>query len=133
MTAESTGIIPFVTSIFTPLLAGKSPVIFVAIVTVIGCVLTNCLNNAVVMSLMIPVTMPFAVAYGLNPSLLVAIYTIIIYQGVVMPSGSAMGAFIHGCSEHINSSQIYKYATFGEIILVLCLVAIGIPLGMLLF
>lgn len=133
MTGENTGIVPFITSIFTPLLAGKSPVIFVAIVTVIGCVLTNILNNAVVLSLMIPVTIPFAVAYSINPSLLVAIYTIIIYQGVVMPSGSAMGAFIHGCSEQINSSQIYKYATLGEIILVLCLLVIGIPLGMFLF
>lgn len=96
ITAEGTGVGPFLKIVCAPLLADKNAFIFLAILVLIGAVVTNCLNNIVTLTLLIPTSLAFAAAYGVSGQFLVAVFAIILYQGVVLPSGSVMGAMLHG-------------------------------------
>lgn len=129
ITAEGTGITQFLKMIFTPLLADKPVLVFLAILTLIGCILTNCLNNVVTYTILIPVSMAFAGAYGVNPQLIVAIFAIILYQGLVLPSGSILGALLHANKDYLTAKQIYIYASLGELLLSGIIVLV-IPIAM---
>ena len=94
ITAEGTGVSPFLKMIFNPLLANKTAFIFLFILTFIGVIVTNCLNNIVTMTLLIPTSLAFAGAYGVSQQILVALFAIILYQGLVLPSGSILGALL---------------------------------------
>ena len=132
VTAEGTGVKEFLKIITAPLLANKSAFIFLAILVLIGAVITNCLNNIVTLTLLIPTSLAFAAGYGVSAQFLVAVFSIILYQGVVLPSGSVMGAMLHGNREWLTAKQIYGYASMGELVLALSMIIIGLPVGLLL-
>ena len=130
VTAEGTGVGPFLKVVCAPLLAGKNAFIFLTILVLVGAVVTNCLNNIVTLTLLIPTSLAFASAYGVSGQFLVAVFAIILYQGVVLPSGSVMGAMLHGNKEWLTPGQIYKYASLGELLLALAMIIVGLPLGL---
>lgn len=98
----------------------------------IGLVLTNCITNIVAMQLTIPIIATFMLAKGMNPSLVIAITGIMLNHGLVMPSGSPIGSFIHGNSEWMTSKQCYLYATISSICLAISVALIGLPLSLML-
>ena len=100
-----------------------------AIIIFVGCIITNCLNNIVTMTLMIPTSMAFAATYGVSPELIVTIFAIILYQGLVLPSGSILGALLHANNNWLTAKQIYMYATYGELLLALVMSVIAIPIA----
>ena len=130
ITAEGTGVGPFLKIVCSPLLADKNAFIFLAILVLIGAVVTNCLNNIVTLTLLIPTSLAFAAAYGVSGQFLVAVFAIILYQGVVLPSGSVMGAMLHGNKDWLTPGQIYKYASLGELVLALSMIIVGLPIGL---
>lgn len=71
ITAEGTGVGPFLKIVCAPLLADKNAFIFLAILVLIGAVVTNCLNNIVTLTLLIPTSLAFAAAYGVSGQFLV--------------------------------------------------------------
>lgn len=129
VTAEGTGVQEFLATIFKPMLADKTALIFMAILIFVGCIITNCLNNIVTMTLMIPTSMAFAATYGVSPELLVTIFAIILYQGLVLPSGSILGALLHANNNWVTAKQIYLYATYGELLLAIVMSIIAIPIA----
>lgn len=129
ITAEGTGITKFLQTIFTPLLADKPVLVFLAILVFVGCVITNCLNNVVTYTILIPVSMAFAGAYGVNPELIVAMFAVILYQGLVLPSGSILGALLHANKDWLTAKQIYIYASLGELLLATVVVLV-LPIAM---
>jgi len=94
-------------------------------------VLTNCITNVVAAQLVIPIFTMIFLSKGVNPGLIVGMMAIIFDYGVVMPSGSPLGAFIHGNSEWMTSGQVYKYGTLSVVCLALSIAAIGVPLALL--
>lgn len=129
VTAEGTGVQEALTAVFSPMLGGKTALIFMAIIIFVGCIITNCLNNIVTMTLMIPTSMAFAATYGVSPELIVTIFAIILYQGLVLPSGSILGALLHANNNWLTAKQIYMYATYGELLLALVMSVIAIPIA----
>lgn len=92
--------------------------------------LTNCITNIVAMQLIIPILATFMMTKGVNPALVVGICGIIADHGLIMPSGSPLGAFIHGNSEWMSSGQCYMYATMAALCLTVCVAVIGLPLAL---
>ena len=129
ITADGTGVTPFLKEIFTPLLADKTTIIFLAILTFVGVIITNALNNIVTMTLLIPTSLVFAGAYGVSSGLIVSLFAIILYQGLVLPSGSILGALLHGCKDWLTAKQIYIYASAGELLLAVVMSFIGMPIA----
>lgn len=99
----------------------------------IGCIITNCINNIVTLTLLVPISLSFLTANGGNPLLMCALFAIILLQGVVMPAGSVLGALLHGNDEWLTPTLIYKYATLFELVLAIVVSLVGIPLGNFLF
>jgi len=110
---------------------GLTGVIFVFVA--FGCIATNAVNNVVCVNLFIPIGASLVVALGGDAAVLTALLCPVLYLGLLLPSGSVVGGLMHGNSEWIETSSIYKYASIGCAIVVLWCVVVGIPLGGLLF
>ena len=133
ITAEGTGVVELLSNVFGPVLGGKSMFVFMAILIVIGVVLTNIMNNIVTYTLLIPLSLPFAATCGVPEQLIVALLAIILCQGVVMPSGSVMGALLHANKDWLTTGMIYKYAICFELTLAIVTIVVGVPVGAGLF
>lgn len=133
ITAEGTGVVELLSNVFGPVLGGKSMFVFMAILIVIGVVLTNIMNNIVTYTLLIPLSLPFAATCGVPEQLIVALLAIILCQGVVMPSGSVMGALLHANKDWLTTGMIYKYAICFELTLAIITIVVGVPVGAWLF
>ena len=99
---------------------------------IFGLVLTNCITNAVAMQLIIPLLTTFMVMKGINPACLVGIAAIVLDHGLILPSGSPIGAFLHGNTEWLESKQVYLYATCSSLCLAVSIAVIGAPIGLML-
>lgn len=130
ITQKGTGVSEALVAIFNPILVGKTPLVFLAILVIVGCVLTNIMNNIVTLTLLIPLSSAFAGAYAIPPELLVTIFSVILYQGIVLPSGSIMGALLHGNNQWLTPKLIYKYAIIAEVVLAICVIVVGVPVGL---
>lgn len=97
---------------------------------VVGLALTNCITNIVAMQLIIPILTTLMIMKGVNPALLVGIAGIVLDHGLILPSGSPLGAFIHGNSEWMSSKQVYIYASCAALCLAVACAVIGIPLAL---
>lgn len=133
ITSPATGISTLLINIVSPLLAGKSAAIFMAIMVVAACVITNCINNVVTISLLMPISLGFLAVNGGNPLLMASLLIIMCLQGVVMPAGSVLGALLHGNTEWLSAGGIYKYSIMAEIVLAAVICLVGVPLGNILF
>lgn len=98
-----------------------------------GCIVTNAINNVVCVNLFVPIGCAMLAGLGGNPSVLTALLCPILYLGLVLPSGSAVGALMHGNAEWLPTAAIYKYASIGCLIVIICCTVVGIPLGNILF
>ena len=83
------------------------------------------------MTLLIPTSLAFAGAYGVSQQILVALFAIILYQGLVLPSGSILGALLHGNKDWLTAKQIYIYASLGELLLAVVMGFVGMPIAMM--
>lgn len=131
--SDSTGIAKLMIDVVSPLLAGRSALVFMIIMVFIGAIITNCINNIVTITLLVPISMSFLAVNGGSPLLMAALFAIILLQGVVMPAGSVLGALLHGNDEWLTAGLVYKYAILAELVLACVVGFIGVPLGNWLF
>ena len=94
-------------------------------------ILTNCITNVVAAQLVIPLVTMIFLSKGVNPGLIVGMMAIVFDYGLVLPSGSPLGAFMHGNSEWMSSGQVYKYASISVICVALSIAIIGVPLALM--
>lgn len=133
LVSPETGISTAMVEVVKPLLAGRSAFVFMVIMVFLGCIITNCINNVVTITLLIPVSATFLAINGGSLTLMASLFTIMLLQGIVMPAGSVLGALLHGNSSWLNPKDIYKYAIMLELVLASVVAFIGVPLGNLLF
>ena len=105
----------------------------IALFVAFGCLITNAINNVVCMNIFIPIGVATVVGMSGNPSVLVELLQMVLYLGLILPSGSSVGALMHGNTEWLQTKSIYKYAFLGCFVVVIVCLVIGIPLGNLLF
>lgn len=126
---DAVGVVPTIVDFFEPFFAGKSASIFVILVLFCGMVMTNFINNSVCFSIVIPLAMSFAPIANVNP---VALFTLLVPTltvGIVLPSGSPLGAVVHGYTAWIKSYDAMRYGAFYVITFMLISGIIGYPLG----
>jgi len=97
---------------------------------IIGLALTNCITNVVAMQLIIPILSIFMMEKGVNPAVIVGLAGIVLDHGLVLPSGSPVGAYIHGNGEWMTSKQCYLFATCAAICLAISIAVIGVPMAL---
>lgn len=131
--SDDTGISVAILNILNPIVSGMNSTVFIAFMVIIGMILTNCVNNMVVASLLIPISIPILESNGGSIPLMVALFSMTLTQGIVMPGGSALGAMLHGQKEWLKSTMVYKYATVMMLFLAIVISVIGIFVGNYIF
>lgn len=130
MSKAESGIMATISSFAMAHLGSMSSGVFLFAVLVFTLVLTNCINNVVAQQLVVPIITVLMLSYGINPVLAIGMVGIVVDHGNIMPSGSPIGALMHGNSEWNTSKQVYLYATIGSLCAVVGLL-VAVPLAMM--
>lgn len=133
MTSAETGVSAFLAKYAGPLLAGKSELLFLLVLAVICLILTNLLNNMVVMLLFMAIAGQFY-ANGIitNAPAALMIINLATILGFYTPGSSAYGAMIHG-AEMCTSAQVYKYGAVAILLIMLVLFVVIVPSCFIMF
>lgn len=127
LTSNETGIFTALLGVMQPLLEGKSAAVTIIALVLISIAITNCLNNMVCASMIIPIAAALAPILNINITVLMLGLLIALIQGTALPSGSAIGALLHANKEWMKAKDVYMYAIFYTIIVaisvcVLCII-----------
>ena len=102
LTAEETGITPFLLKHLGPLFADKTTGIFLLMVVIIGVMIANCILQSIAGAILLPVFYPFAVKMGIEPLALTSLLVYVCHFGILTPAASPM-------ADWIKVRDIYKY------------------------
>ncbi|MDR1321918.1 MAG: hypothetical protein LBK56_10905 [Gracilibacteraceae bacterium] len=127
--AEGTGLSEALSLTLNPLLNGKSLMLIAMIAVAFGVAVTNAINNMVCINIFVPICTLLIVSQGGDPAVLLSLLTCVLFVGIVMPSGSVVGALCHGNSEWLKKKDVYKYAGMCAAIVAAVYALIGVPLG----
>lgn len=125
LTADSTGITAFMSSLTQPLL-GLGTVGFLILMMAVTCILTNFANNAVVGMIMMPILYSFAMAtpeLSLDAALLILIFAT--HFAFLTPGATPFAAVMFANREWIKPTAVYK----NGLILIICLFIVALPLS----
>lgn len=131
--SEGTGISELLISILKPILSGTSPFVFCFLIMIIGIVLTNIVNNIVCGTILIPIVITFSSMLNTSPITIIALLVMVLMVGIVLPSGSVLGALLHGNDKWLKTKDIYIFTIFSCLIIALVCAIIGYPIGNILF
>ena len=132
ITADGTGVKDFLLAFLEPILTTLSPMAFVVLLCVISVILTNIFNNIVICLVMISILSVYATAYPVNEPVALTLLIVCACLGYMLPSSSVSGAILHG-NPWLTPQIIYKYVFVILIMMTLCTICVGAPLGFLLY
>lgn len=131
-TSEDTGITAWIANIVTPLVEGRSSFMFIVIISIICCILTNVANNQAVCVLFTPIVLSIGTALGANLPTLIACMMAACNVGMITPPASATGALLHGDKKWIPGKAAYTNGIVCSIFNLVTTIFIIYPLGSLL-
>ena len=129
---EATGVPTFLVQTLTPVLGGRSEMVFVAIMFTIALILTNFANNAAMAVVLMPVVLNFSNELGINPMPVATGVILMVFVAMLTPAASPHAGLMHGM-KHIYTTK--EILTIGFPVCILCLVMyifIGYPLAKML-
>lgn len=125
------GITKMVLSLMKPIFIGQSPMMIYILVCIICCVLTQFMNNTVLLVAMTPLMCQLAQAFGANPVLVAVLMIFALSAAMATPGASSRAGLVFGNAEWINTKQAYFQGIVSVICVVIALLCIGIPFGMM--
>lgn len=129
VTSAATGLDVIIANLLETAFAGKSTLIFIVIVLWLGSLLTNLINNAACMVLMIPMIAPFCASNSVSFAPICSMLCGILVCGMLLPSGGSGAAIMHGNSEYLKSIDVYKYTILFTVPFLIVMSVLGIPLA----
>jgi len=132
LVAPDTGITATILPMVQSVLPAGNPWIIMAVFLLVGLAMTNCITNFVCMQMLIPLGALVLIPTGINPMIFCALFQAVLDHGNMMPSGSPLGALMHGSSEWISSGQVYLWAFVGSVVVYIVTMCISTPLALLL-
>lgn len=131
--AENTG----VTATLLPIISNIVPTnnVYLTVLVFLGIILilTNCITNFVAMQLTIPIIAVILLRMGINPLIFAGLIGVLADHGNVMPSGSPIGAYMHGLPEWHTGAQVYLWASVGSLCAYLATALIALPFTLFIF
>lgn len=128
LTANSTGIKPFLTGVVNPLLGGCSATTFAILLAIFPMLITQGANNAVMGILFMPIVYPFALQNGSNPMAIATLMTFALHVAILTPAASPYAAVLYGNKDWVETGEVLKYSTVILICMAILYVVIGVPL-----
>ena len=120
VTADVTGIVPLMQTVFGPVLGGKGPVAIIALTVIMATVLTNVGSNIAFGAALIPIIAPFVMETGMHPQLCAYILTYTVNLGLVLPGASAPASIYHGQASLPSAGKRYTYTMFSCLVFAIC-------------
>ena len=126
---EATGIPDFLIQALTPVLGGRSEMVFVAIMFTFALILTNFANNAAMAVILMPVVLNFSNELGINPMPVATGVILMVFVAMLTPAASPHAGMMHGMRSIYNTKDILRIG-FPMCLLALVLyIFIGYPLA----
>ena len=117
VTNEATGVLPWLSSLVSPIFEGKSPIFILIFTIVVMGILTNVGSNIAFGGAMIPVISPFVIASGMNPVMAGAALIWIANMGLILPGASAPASIFHGRPEIPDAKMRTKVVAFSMVLI----------------
>lgn len=133
LTSDATGIKTFLVQVLSPLFMGESFLFFAFIVLLLGTLLTNVANNAVLLVIFINICCPICESMGISPIPLVMCMLWCFQLAYMTPAASAPAAFVFGNTDWIKPTMMYKYIAITLVILFVVAFGIGLPFATVVF
>lgn len=133
LSSEATGIAAFIGQMLTPILGGRSTVVFIAIYITCAALLTNVMNNVVVSILFLPVLVAFGPTLGIDNWVVVILLVVACNLSILTPAASPAAAILYANTEWLELKRVIKYILPTFIIWLVTLIILGTPIASLLF
>lgn len=127
--SSDTGFTKTIMGILKPVLAGQGPVVMYVFTIILACVLTQFMNNTILLVVMTPIFCTIAGMVGANPTLVAAFLIFGLTAALCTPGASSRAGLVFGNTEWINVKQAYIQAILSVVAVIIVLAVIGIPLG----
>lgn len=124
VTNQATGIVPWITSVFSPVFEGHGGTFILIFTIVLSMLLTNLGSNIALGAAMIPIVAPFILKSGMDPQFAGAALIYVINVGMVLPGASAPASIFHSLEGLPNSAMRTKITLFG----CACTLVVVVPL-----
>lgn len=131
--SSDTGFTKAIMATLKPIMAGQSPTMFYIFTIILACVLTQFMNNTILLVVMTPMFCTIAGMVGANPILVTSILIFGLTAALCTPGASSRAGLVFGNTEWIDVKQAYIQAVLSVVAVILVLAVIGIPLGSVLF
>lgn len=107
MTADVTGIKPFLVSVLQPMLGGKPDLVFVFLLLAFAIITTNFANNAGMAVVLMPVILAFSTQYpGVNLTALGMSVTMMVFVALLTPAASPYCGMLHARKDLVSYKEI---------------------------
>ena len=128
-----TNITPTILQALRPLLAGQSPFVMYALITILAVLLTQFMNNTVLLVALTPMLCQLSGLIGADPKIITALLIFGLSAAMATPGASSRAGLVFGNAEWITTKDAYLQGILSVCCIMIALLLAGLPLGMLLF
>lgn len=128
ITDESTGVSLYLTAIITPIVAGRSPFLFIFLICLIASVMTALSNNVATAAIFVPIVYTLGQVSGANSAALIICLMNACNIGLATPPASAPASLIHADTEWITGKTAITDGILLTIANLLLIMAVLYPL-----
>lgn len=134
MTAESTGIKPFLVQLLQPLLGGKPELVFVFFLLAFAIITTNFANNAGMAVVLMPVVMAFADQYpSIELTVICMSICMMVFVALLTPAASPYCGILHARKDLVEYKEIMQLFLPMVVVALLVYTLVGYQIAKVLF
>lgn len=133
MESSDTGIVSTVVGALMPIFSQISPSLFLVFCLIIFIVITQVAHNVILAIVFTPVLAAIGIDMGINPFMFQILFAYCLQLAFMTPGASANAAMVFGNTEWLTTKDAYKFTACSVLVGTILIVAIGIPIGFLLF
>ncbi len=125
---KATGVPDFLIQALTPILGGRSEMVFVAIMFTTALIITNFANNAAMAVILMPVVLNFSDQMGINPMPVATGVILMVFVAMLTPAASPHAGLMHGMKKIYTTKDIMSVGFPICVATLLLYIFIGYPL-----
>lgn len=133
MSGKGTNVNIFMEYLLRDTLTGLNPTMLSVAIILLGIVITNFFNSVVAGLVLSPVLLAIANAFGFNAAPVLACFFFIVLIAAAIPAGSPFAAMLYDQTKWVSKKDVAIHASLMSGVVVLVLIAVGIPLSRVLF
>ena len=130
---DATGIREWLVILLNPIFGGHGQIFFIIVILIIGVILTNVANNAIIGAIMMQILVAMVPGLGIeNPIPFAMVITQAMFLAMLTPAASPYAAVLYA-NDHITTSDIFKYGSIFIVVALVVYLVIGLPIANILF